>query len=472
MSRRKKNFKNFLIGLNKSEVENYIDFIKRDNEEKVNEKLSKIKELEKNNLEIKEKIDNLKNEMISKVQSKEMMEFAIEKAEEWAKVLLENADKKVAEIEAFGKEQEVLINKKIEAYNKVLRDSKEKLNNLLNIEIQRNIQLIEEMDKFISDENVSINQVKDKKRDNIIHYDDIKGERNTKKDNDEKSSENESLLKEESKQKSNESIEEVTFATHNVVNDNSLNIISSNLTLEKDLEIDEINKFDINTSNEEISEVNEEIEEVNQEDSDLTREINEDTLDLIKENSNENIDNLINDEIYFDHLNDEEINVTFEEKNALIENQQLNDGITEKDFWGEEFNDSLLETSIVEKGYGNEVIDELNNIENLNIESDYTKDEEKTETVIKDVKTIDKKEENDDLSTEKKGQASNAIDGEIQNIRRKYIVGKIAGDDLLDRNGNLIIKKNDIITIETVQLAEREGKLANLIVDMKLPEGS
>lgn len=414
MSKKKKSFKNRLIGVNKNEVDRYIDYVKKNTEEKIDEKINKIKELEKNNADLKEKINNLKNEMASKIQSKEMMEFAIEKAQEWAEILLENADKRVAEIEGLGREQETLINKKIEAYNTILKNSKEKLNNLLNSEIQKNIELIEELDKFVSNENKNVNKIRDKKINNIIHYDDIKGERDSKKDDG------------ENKQGSNENIEEVSVSTQSVVNENSLNSVPRSLILEKDLGVDEKTKFDKDTTNEKIKDA---------------REVNE------EENSNGDIDNLLRNVINFDRLNDEEIKVTLEEKNALIEDQPFDDSVTEKGFWGEDFDDILFEPSGIEKEYGND----------------------------NEIKPLDKKSQHEDASDasiEKRNQSSNVIDGEIQNIRRKYIVGKVAGEDLLDREGNFIIKKNEIITIETVQLAEKEGKLANLIVNMKLPEGS
>jgi hypothetical protein len=54
-------------------------------------------------------------------------------------------------------------------------------------------------------------------------------------------------------------------------------------------------------------------------------------------------------------------------------------------------------------------------------------------------------------------------------VRNKYLVGKIAGDDLIARDGSLIISKNSVISAETVKRAEEEGKLAELIINMVLP---
>jgi hypothetical protein len=51
--------------------------------------------------------------------------------------------------------------------------------------------------------------------------------------------------------------------------------------------------------------------------------------------------------------------------------------------------------------------------------------------------------------------------------KHAFIIGKFAGSDLLDESGKLIIAKDEAITQETVEKAEAEGKLVDLIVDMK-----
>lgn len=57
---------------------------------------------------------------------------------------------------------------------------------------------------------------------------------------------------------------------------------------------------------------------------------------------------------------------------------------------------------------------------------------------------------------------------QIDAIKSQYIVGKVAGEDLYDQAGNLIIAKSTKITREVVEEANRLGKLAELIVNMKL----
>ena len=58
---------------------------------------------------------------------------------------------------------------------------------------------------------------------------------------------------------------------------------------------------------------------------------------------------------------------------------------------------------------------------------------------------------------------------DIEEIRQRYIVGKLAGEDLYDSNNSLIIAKNQAITADVISRAEREGKLAELIVNMIIP---
>jgi hypothetical protein len=74
------------------------------------------------------------------------------------------------------------------------------------------------------------------------------------------------------------------------------------------------------------------------------------------------------------------------------------------------------------------------------------------------------------MAEESKG--SEAVSAEINSIRNRYIVGKIAGEDLLDHQGRLVIAKGATISAEVVDIAEREGKLPDLIVNMQMPGGS
>ncbi|HBN84426.1 MAG TPA: hypothetical protein DDZ89_11330 [Clostridiales bacterium] len=49
-----------------------------------------------------------------------------------------------------------------------------------------------------------------------------------------------------------------------------------------------------------------------------------------------------------------------------------------------------------------------------------------------------------------------------------YIINKVAGEDLYDKSGKLIIAKNEYITEKIIHKAEVEGKFVTLVVNMKL----
>ncbi|MEX2416682.1 MAG: hypothetical protein WD424_11095 [Paenibacillaceae bacterium] len=66
-------------------------------------------------------------------------------------------------------------------------------------------------------------------------------------------------------------------------------------------------------------------------------------------------------------------------------------------------------------------------------------------------------------------QSSKEITREVRQLRYKYIVGKWAGEDLVNNQGKLIVGKNNPITEEIVDIADREGKLALLIIGMIIP---
>lgn len=70
------------------------------------------------------------------------------------------------------------------------------------------------------------------------------------------------------------------------------------------------------------------------------------------------------------------------------------------------------------------------------------------------------------IETEK---SSLAVSKDIKAVRHKYVLGKLAGEDLLDSKEQVIIRKGGLITALVVERAEREGKLAELIVHMVIP---
>lgn len=97
--------------------------------------------------------------------------------------------------------------------------------------------------------------------------------------------------------------------------------------------------------------------------------------------------------------------------------------------------------------------------------------EEKPDLPIKDEKKIS----NMDYRTIEResvepgvSEQSEVLLEQIDAIKTQYIVGKVAGEDLYDINGQIIVSKNSLITRQVVETANFAGKLAELIVNMKL----
>jgi hypothetical protein len=65
--------------------------------------------------------------------------------------------------------------------------------------------------------------------------------------------------------------------------------------------------------------------------------------------------------------------------------------------------------------------------------------------------------------------ASSAVTEEIRQLRRSYIVGKLAGEALRDSSGRLIVGKYETITEKVLLQAERSGKLSELVIHMIFP---
>lgn len=59
----------------------------------------------------------------------------------------------------------------------------------------------------------------------------------------------------------------------------------------------------------------------------------------------------------------------------------------------------------------------------------------------------------------------------VTGLKNLYIIGKVAGEDLFDNSGKLIVAKNEVITEEIIDKAEKVGNLIELVLEMKLQEG-
>lgn len=115
------------------------------------------------------------------------------------------------------------------------------------------------------------------------------------------------------------------------------------------------------------------------------------------------------------------------------------------DFWGEDIEPLLFQPFI---GYDDEGVA-------------YVPDSGHSEMII----------ESDSIHRERyiESKQSPAITNQAYLLRKKYIVGKLAGADLKDSSGKIIVAKNEMITEQVMNQAEQQGKLAELIVNMMIP---
>lgn len=67
---------------------------------------------------------------------------------------------------------------------------------------------------------------------------------------------------------------------------------------------------------------------------------------------------------------------------------------------------------------------------------------------------------------QKRDSSSHGLKAQIDVARYKFILGKIAGDDLFDATGGVIVNKHEEITPRVVEAAQKENKLSELIINM------
>ncbi|MDP4084994.1 MAG: hypothetical protein Q8934_10325 [Bacillota bacterium] len=168
-------------------------------------------------------------------------------------------------------------------------------------------------------------------------------------------------------------------------------------------------------------------------------------------------------ESIFDENNDNNFKDTLKRNNTTVE-----DGPHESDsFWGkiDEWLDSdvdLLSPMLAEAAVGidGECFTPIFEDDNILKESSGKQENQSNN-------------ENTNVLTEQqivKSQLDDELVEQIDSIKSQYIVGKMAGVDLLDLDGHLIVSKSSFITQEIVEKANQAGKLAELIVNMKLHE--
>lgn len=134
----------------------------------------------------------------------------------------------------------------------------------------------------------------------------------------------------------------------------------------------------------------------------------------------------------------------------------------------EDFEKPSPQVQILENAYKETIVDMKN--ETTDEREKETKRETKEEIREETKEDIRNEIQEKNSQSQRTKSSSSAVAAEIQNLRERYIVGKIAGGDLRDHEGRLIITRHSVITPQIVEHAEREGKLAELIVAMIIPD--
>jgi uncharacterized coiled-coil protein SlyX len=169
-------------------------------------------------------------------------------------------------------------------------------------------------------------------------------------------------------------------------------------------------------------------------------------MTINKSNFSENLTNTLEEKESSDFKNifDKAFYSEIEKSNIKhFEVKSIEEDLGHCSFWEEEENDVNKKDSEKSKP-----------VDNVKIEEIDTKSLDEAESVKSSISD---------------NRESKAIASDITNLRIKYLLGKITGTDLVDKNGNVIICRNSIITNEIVDRAEKEGKLAELIVNMTIP---
>lgn len=227
---------------------------------------------------------------------------------------------------------------------------------------------------------------------------------------------------------------------------------------------------------------------------DIAKDVPEIEEEVIKENSHELIEE-DNSELNLPNISVEISNENNNEAKSLTNFwEEENDIEACKSFWDEDFQE-FLEF---------EKVEELSEIKN-NLEVEEISEEETIGKTVEKEYLLEKSIEDKDMSMnnigfsfcnrnddkvnktkkygdekinisniflENKPVESKAVTSEIKNIRSKYLIGKIVGEDLMDKQGRLLAKKGSTITEDLIEIIDKEGKLAELILNMVLPETS
>jgi len=407
MSGESENLRLRIFGLNKDQVDNELIKIKENNELKIHNIKLEINSLRKENDNLTQYLDTLKSEMKNEMETKEIMEFALKKVEDYGPLIQKVAEDDIKHLTTIGEKTERIFNDKISEFNKIIKQTQEALNTLLKDVLTQSENLSERFKLFMI-ENGSYNFLATNKgkifNDSNVSLSEIKSEISTPY----------SEFKNNLNTDSDEEIE----------------------SLNEDKEIKE--SIEIATNHEVLVGENNTSEEKNvQLETTLGQEIKE------KDDYKGIFSKALNSELEL--INSKPVNLEEDVNKRPTSN-----------FWGEEIYEDDKENSlgkILDSG-----IALKNDLNAENILKDKEKEENLKQGEINNNDYLEQKSENE------------VIASEINDLRLKYLIGKVTGENLLDNKGNVIVAKNLLITNDIINIAEKEGKLADLIVNMTLPE--
>lgn len=406
MSGGNENLKLRIFGLNKDQVDNELKKLKENNELKIHNIKLEINNLRKENDNLTQYLNELKIEMKNEMEAKEIMEFALKKAVDYVPLLQKAAEDDIKQLTTIGEKTEKIFNEKISEFNKIIKQTQEALNALLKEVLTQSENLAERFKLFMQEHG---------------SYDFLSTNKD-KRVND--------FNINFSEVKADISTPYCEFK-NNLNNDD----VKKNKNFDENIVVEKINGV---TTNKEV----------------LIGDNN------ISEEKNIEVENATNQGFKENGAYNNILNKALNSEMELINSKPvyLDSDVNKKpisNFWGEEMYEEdnedsskeLLDSKVAEK-------------KNLNIEKN-PRDKENEER-------LEQSEENQNYLDQK--FENKVIASEINNLRLKYLIGKVTGEDLLDNNGKVIVAKNSLITNDIINMAENEGKLADLIVNMTLPE--
>lgn len=447
MTKEGKNIRLSLFGFNKNEVDKYINNLEKQKINQLEELKESIAMITSENKMWERELEELKEMLDNQLKQQDFMQYALNKAETEIKPLImttvKNKNDSISVIKGiYESDNNVVINDlneisevnvcKLE--NDVLSNSEE--NDIISQEIlledmrknmQENISDKEELENSTLkiatvEEEKSFENISDKLESDFLHTNVLEREQHFNMSEEENASENSEYIEDIAK--------DVPEIQEEVINENSHVLIEED---NSELNLPNISVKISNENNNEAKSLTNFWEEEN--DIEACKSFWDEDFEEFSEF--EKVEEL------------SEIKKKLELKEIPLE--ETIEKLVEKEH--------LLEKSMEDKD---------NSMDNIGFGFCNRNDDKENKTKKYD----DEKINTSNIFLENKPVESKAVTSEIKNIRSKYLIGKIVGEDLMDKKGRLLAKKGSTITEDLIEIIDKEGKLAELILNMVLPETS